>query len=268
MAIPYVLDETASYIVVYKPPRLHSVPRNQEEDSPKQTLVDWCARICPEVREVQGRNPWEGGILHRLDYETQGLVLFAKTQIALDRLILQQEQGLFIKDYDALSVPHHPLLPGFPQSPLAGPVPFTISSSFRPFGPGRKAVRPIMPDSSKAKRRKIQKTMALDQGQPYRTEILEMRHTEKWTGFRVRISRGFRHQIRCHLAWIGFPLVNDGLYGGIPRGEIPPHEAGFAPLALIACLIFFYDPISGLPRQYTIPGFLDSFDPVSKQSYH
>lgn len=259
MVIPYMLDETASYIVVYKPPRMHSVPLNHEEGSPQQTLVDWCARICPEVLEVRGRNPWEGGILHRLDYETQGLVLFAKTQIALEGLILQQEQGLFSKEYDALSVPRNSLLPGFPPMPLFSEVPFTISSSFRPFGPGRKAVRPLVPDTSKGKQRGI-KAIALDQGQPYRTEIMEMHHTGEETCFRVRISRGFRHQIRCHLAWLGFPLLNDGLYGGISRDAVPPHEAGFSPLALIARLIFFHDPISGMPRQYSIPKSADFAD--------
>lgn len=251
-----MVDETASYGVVYKPPRMHSVPLNHAGGSPPQTLLDWCARMFPETLAVRGKHPWEGGILHRLDYETQGLVLFAKTQAALDALTLQQEQGLFIKEYDALSVPSCSLpLSGFPPMPPPRKVPFIIESGFRSFGLGRKAVRPVSLDSSRGGgNRKI----ALDRGGPYRTEIKVTRNPGECTGFRIRISRGFRHQIRCHLAWIGFPLLNDGLYGGIAGDALFSPEADFAPLALIARLISFDDPVSGMPRQYQIPGFLDS----------
>jgi 23S rRNA pseudouridine1911/1915/1917 synthase len=254
MLNPYMVDETASYGVVYKPPRMHSVPLSHAGGSPQQTLLDWCARIFPGVLTVKGQHPWEGGILHRLDYETQGLVLFAKTQTALEALKVQQEQGLFIKEYDALSSPYRSLpLPGFPPMPPPMTVPFTIESGFRPFGPGRKAVRPVPLDSSKGTQNRLKPL------QLYRTEIMERHNPGEWTGFRIRINRGFRHQIRCHLAWIGFPLLHDGLYGGISKDDLFPQEADFAPLALIARLISFDDPVSGMPRQYRIPGFLESF---------
>ncbi|MDR3333353.1 MAG: RNA pseudouridine synthase [Treponema sp.] len=238
-AVPYLLDETPAYAVVFKPPHIHSVPLKLDGT---KNLLHWYARIFPEVLQIQGRKLLEGGILHRLDYDTQGLVLFAKTQAAMDQLNTQQETGLFIKEYGALSAlaPADPL-PGFPPAPPLGSTPLIIASAFRPYGPGRKAVRPVPVTTVPV----TAKDSALDQGKPYQTEITALTHTQGFIRLSLRIKRGFRHQIRCHLAWIGHPILNDTHYGGAAT-QVP----GF--LALCAQGISFYDPDSGEPRHYTI----------------
>jgi 23S rRNA-/tRNA-specific pseudouridylate synthase len=53
----------------------------------------------------------------------------------------------------------------------------------------------------------------------------------------VGLTRGFRHQIRAHFAWIGLPLLGDRLYGGVERPF----------LALVATELGFEDPETGLP---------------------
>ena len=101
-----------------------------------------------------------------------------------------------------------------------------ISDIHWPYGPGRKEVRPT--NQSKSYRTK-----------PYCTEILgEPTDLEKILYFRLRIHRGFRHQIRCHLTWAGFPILNDSLYGGQKFGK-GTH------LALRAEGIMFFYPGSG-----------------------
>jgi 23S rRNA pseudouridine1911/1915/1917 synthase len=97
-----------------------------------------------------------------------------------------------------------------------------VESAFRPFGPRGRAVRPS-PEEKQGK------DFISDRGKS-RLSLVE--GAEKLESplfplyrFRVRIFRGFRHQIRCHLAWLGFPLLNDSLYGGalLPgAGEDPP----------------------------------------------
>jgi 23S rRNA pseudouridine1911/1915/1917 synthase len=166
----------------------------------------------------------------------------------MDSFLAQQEKGNIVKEYRALVARPKKLLPGFPPPPeafLEGPVPCLIESPFRAWGPGRKAVRPAFPERGRK--------LAFDKGGAYGTRILEWREeaasfapAEGLWRCHVRILRGFRHQIRCHLAWIGFPILNDPLYGG--AGE------GF--LALRACSLSFDDPLDGARRTFAIsPSF-------------
>jgi 23S rRNA pseudouridine1911/1915/1917 synthase len=232
--------------VVYKPPLMHSAPLRGGA-----SLLGWCGERYPDVLSPRGRLEREGGLLHRLDYGTWGLVLLARTQAALESLEQQQRQGSFLKEYGVLAdaVPR-PLLPGFPPAPpSAGPStaqPLAVTSGFRPYGPGRRAVRPVLPGGSSKKRLPI----ALDQGGPYRTEILERQNAGSLLYFRARIARAFRHQIRCHLSWLGHPVLGDGLYGR-------PDEDGEQPLMLKAQGLSFLDPSSGETRRYQLPPILE-----------
>jgi 23S rRNA pseudouridine1911/1915/1917 synthase len=266
MVEPFVLDAAPDYLVVYKPPRMHSAPLKKQED-PRgngpagETLLDWCAARYPELRNPRGRQVWEGGLLHRLDYETRGLVLLARNQAALESLLAQQEAGLFIKEYEALGSGERTggPLPGFPPYPPSGETapPGIIRSAFRSYGPGGRVVRPVTfpgegPAPGKGK-------AAMDRGAPYETEITAWTDAGGCRLFRLRIRRGFRHQIRCHLAWTGWPLLNDPLYGGPSRALPPPGEAGTGPLdpppfslGLLARRITFFDPPSGAERSYRL----------------
>ncbi|MDR0761329.1 MAG: RNA pseudouridine synthase [Treponema sp.] len=253
MSEPNIVDLKPDYLVAYKPPRMHSVFLKKQDgrEDREDTLLDWCSRLYPEVPEVKGRNPWEGGILHRLDYETEGLVLFARTQEAMDSFLVQQKEGSFSKTYGAFSVGTMERLPGYPPKPRMYPsqntYPLIVESGFRPYGPGRKTVRPVIHPGVPPE--KI-----------YRTWILAVENVKGFTVFAVRIQRGFRHQIRCHLAWLGFPLVNDSLYGGAVirdhkplnsgEGVLPPDQPF---LALRAQGLSFRDPVSGESREYTLP---------------
>jgi 23S rRNA pseudouridine1911/1915/1917 synthase len=234
---PWVAAETKDFLVVYKPPLLHSAPLRGGP-----SLLGWCSERYPEVLEPRGRLEREGGLLHRLDYGTWGLVLLARTQEALESLEQQQKQGGILKEYGVLTAAAPwPFLPGFPPAlPAADPSqtpPFAIESAFRPYGPGRRAVRPVFP-------------IAPDRDRLYKTAILDRRHAGKLLYFRVRIARAFRHQIRCHLSWLGHPVLDDGLYGQ-PAGD------GEQPLMLKAQGLSFLDPSSGENRQYQLPPILE-----------
>jgi 23S rRNA pseudouridine1911/1915/1917 synthase len=141
--LPTILDETEDFAVVFKPPRMHCAPL---QDRPDDTLLDWYAAIFPPVTGLSGRKGGEGGLLHRLDYETQGLVLFAKNQEAVNGLLELQDAGVFIKEYSARcqrAVPDSTCpVPPFAASSIQDG--FVIESFFRPFGPGRKQVRPVI----------------------------------------------------------------------------------------------------------------------------
>jgi 23S rRNA pseudouridine1911/1915/1917 synthase len=237
-ASPEIVGETGDFAALYKPPFMHSAPLGLRR---ADTLFEWYARIYPPVLS-------EGALIHRLDYETEGLVLVGKNQAALDALLLGQRQGLIVKEYSALtglkaggSPP-----PGFPPPPFRElpPGSFWIRSFFRPWGPGRKAVRPAEALSSGGR-----KEITGDQGRPYATEVLAWEEGEGGACFHLRLKRGFRHQIRCHLSWIGMPVRRDTLYGAEE-----PAESG-RPFALRSRLISFPDPRTGARREYSLPDY-------------
>ena len=125
-----------------------------------------------------------------------------------------------------------------------------MESFFRPFGVGRKQVRPVVDAGCK---RLMRREIARDQGGCYRTEIVGVSGQSLCEGdlpgrfgFAVRLRRGFRHQVRCHLAWLGYPILNDPLYDC-------DNEPMDGILALRAGGLFFCDPESGRPLEYRIP---------------
>jgi 23S rRNA pseudouridine1911/1915/1917 synthase len=251
---PFILTVTDAYVLVYKPPALATAPLAEGEGD---TLVAWCIGRFPEVGKVAGKKAIEGGLLHRLDRDTNGLVVFARNQSAYDALIEQQEQGRFIKRYRAWCQScDTPLLgpsSGFPHPPcrLVIPLesPLEISSPFRPYGPGRKQVRPVV--SGKYKE------LALDRGKPYKTIIRSAEKEDDPSStykIDVEISRGFRHQIRCHLAWLGFPIIGDPLYNPCYRASSDTKD----PLALQAWAVEFIDPDTKKAVRYELTSSTDT----------
>jgi len=245
---PQVLAKEKDFLIAYKPTRMHSAPQVFSTES----LFTWCVRSFPEVAQLSGRNKGEGGLLHRLDYETHGLMLIARSSLGMEALLEQQSQGKIVKEYSALSLlvkESEISLPGFPKEKPEMPLwvfegkpgnAFEITSAFRPYGHGRKAVRPVL--IGNVKNKKPQAT--------YLTEILESKLTsalgfENCLSLKLRICKGFRHQIRSHLAWLGLSIFNDTLYGGAAFGK------GY--LALRACSLLFDDPSTGEERWYSIP---------------
>ena len=235
---PQVLAEEKDFLIVYKPPQMHSSPQAFSTES----LFKWCVERFPEVGELSGRNKGEGGLLHRLDYETNGLLLIARSSLGMEALLEQQSQGKIIKEYSALTGESGIALPGFPkEKPELKPGnAFQITSAFRSYGSGRKAVRPVLPGGAK---KNIPEKL-------YFTEILESKLTyatglDNCLSLKLRINKGFRHQIRCHLAWLGMPILNDALYGGMAFGN------GY--LVLRACSLAFIDPSTGEEINYSIP---------------
>ncbi|WP_461256385.1 pseudouridine synthase [Treponema sp. R80B11-R83G3] len=233
MDSPYILEETENFAVVFKPPKMHCAPVGAKPQK-AATLLEWYSAksVCFDI-------------MHRLDFETHGLVLFAKNKKSYDSFKTSQDNGEFVKEYSAVctktDVAVQLKAKGFPEYSIGTPQPpFVIESYFRPFGPGRKLVRPVIEDGKK------HKEIAKDKGGFYKTEITSINGNI----FTARIKRGFRHQIRCHLCWIGFPIQNDPLYSyfageGILQG---------GNLALRAYSLVFDDPVNGERREYRIAG--------------
>ena len=274
---PFVAVEKPAYLVVFKPRGMHGAPLAAGEEG---TLLAWCAERWPELLRVRGRKAVEGGLLHRLDRDTAGLVVFAREQATCDFLLGEQERGAFLKEYEARcrdlrddgAYADLSLEAGFPPRPFrAGDSPCEVESAFRPYGPGRRAVRPILAATAGEVPSRLRADAAFDRGRPYRTSIQALSPIlaqalspiralspsgERRILVRASLERGFRHQVRCHLAWLGLPIEGDELYPR-PVAELAAEPLAAAPsLALTATAVSFPDPESGMTLRYALSDFL------------
>ncbi len=230
---PGIVFERGGIIVVSKPAGMHCAPGTQPG-----TLCSWLFTIRPGLAGIAGHAPGEGGLLHRLDSATSGLVAFASDDAAFKAMALDAADGRFKKTYRALGLPAPGGLPG--SRPLSG-VPdgvdarawetalrisdagklsimvsgTRLSCRFRPYGPGASRVACSAPDgpapirgSGKAWTKAV-----------YTSDFCSAQSSDGGVLVEITLTRGFRHQIRAQMAWLGLGLKGDPVYGDADEGE-------------------------------------------------
>lgn len=231
---PLVVLEDPDFLVVAKPAGMHTAPLRPDEPG---TLLAWVLGRHPEVGRVPGLKPIEPGLLHRLDRDTSGLVLLARTAAAWQALQTAASGGRFVKRYRALvtaaaSPPQgtRELLMG-PVEPATAVLPLLIESAFRAWGPGRSRVAAVPQAPAEGRRLYSTRLLELEPGEGGAPPQPRYRAL-------VELATGYRHQVRVHLAAIGLPILGDSLYG-----DPGASEAGR--LFLHACGLEFPHPSSG-----------------------
>ena len=241
------------FLIIDKPRGLPSAPLSESDcnNTLAQAIEDF-----PEIKEVKGRKAIEYGLLHRLDTVTEGLLLIATTQECYDFLMEEQQAGRFTKTYTAVCHPdakNATKLTGFPPTPSfliphsSKDFSRTLQSSssnsylilhtyFRSFGPGKKEVRPVTEDSGKAA---IQK---LGKAKKYKTEVKIIKKEEDSFTVECKIVEGYRHQVRCHLAWAGLPIIGDPLYNADYRKGLEDKKNAEEPIRFSASKLMFEYP--------------------------
>lgn len=173
-----VVYQDSQLVVIDKPPGLavHPGPGH-----PDQTLVNGLLALCPDIEGIGGEV--RPGIVHRLDKDTSGLMIAAKTQQAHLGLSQQIKGREVEKNYLAL-------VEGTPGSDSG-----IIDA-------------PIGRDPRRRTRMSV-----LVEGRESRTGYQLVEQTQGHTLLELRLYTGRTHQARVHMAWLGHPLLGDAVYG-------------------------------------------------------
>jgi 23S rRNA pseudouridine1911/1915/1917 synthase len=159
-----------------------------------------------------GGDPDRAGIVHRLDKDTSGLMIVAKTQRAYDALQGMIKRREVEREYLALVEGH----PDAKQGTIDAPI-------------GRDRVRRTTISTRTDKAREAVTHFEVIERLP-RTSLLS-----------VRLETGRTHQIRAHLAAIGHPVVGDARYGGAESGR----RLGLDRQFLHSRFVRFSHPVAG-----------------------
>lgn len=166
-----ILFEDADLVVLNKPAGMLSIPDRFDADAPN---------LAANLREQYG----DIFVVHRLDRETSGVILFAKNADSHRALNIQFESHAARKRYDAL-------VDGIVKEE-SGTIDFPIGEH---------------------PRRKGMMCVDAQDGKNATTLYTVVRRFREFTHVSVTLVTGRQHQIRVHAAAIGHPLAVDGLYG-------------------------------------------------------
>ena len=207
-----IVHEDDTLMVIDKPAGLVVHPGSGNWSG---TLLNALLHHCPQLAEVP-----RAGIVHRLDKDTSGLLVVAKTIVAQTHLARQLAARSIGRTYQAL---------------VMGDV--TRSAEVdAPIG-----------------RHPVHRTRmaVVRSGRPARTSYRPLERFGRATLIECKLDTGRTHQIRVHLASIGHPLVGDPLYG---RGsQALPAAARFKRQALHAQRLELEHPANGKRLAWTSP---------------
>ena len=210
-----IVYEDDSIIVLDKPAGLVVHPGSGNCDG---TLQNALLHHDPALAAIP-----RAGIVHRLDKDTSGLMVVARTEAAHTSLVRQLAARTMSREYLALS---------------------------------RGDVAQAMTIDAPIGRHPIQRTSmaVVAKGKPARTHVAIIERFGVATLVRCRLETGRTHQIRVHLAAIGHPLVGDPAYGGRRSAAGIP---AFARQALHATRLALDHPAAGRSMHFDAPAPAD-----------
>lgn len=237
MDIP-ILYEDSEVIAVNKPAGLVVHPDGRTKEP---TLADWLLEKYPSIRGVGETIPLtkggvieKWGIVHRIDRDTSGVLLIAKTQASFQNLKEQFQARTIKKHYKAITYGFFKEPHGVIEKPIG-----RSTSDFRKWSAEHGARGELREATTEYR--------VLGQGET--TFLGEKKKPEmiKFSYLDVFPRTGRTHQIRVHLKAVGHPIACDKLYA--PN---MPCVLGFKRIALHASSVAFSD-LNGKEKKVEAP---------------
>ena len=216
-----IIYEDEHILVLNKPAGLVVHPAAGHADG---TLVNALLAHAPEMAQLP-----RGGIVHRLDMETSGIMVAAKSLLAHQDLVAQLQERTVKREYVAVCI-----------GVMTG---------------GGTVDEPI---GRHPKQRKKMAVLVVG-GKPAITHYRVIKRYGHHTQIAVNLETGRTHQIRVHMAHKHYPLVGDPTYGGrprIPKGasdELIAALRGFPRQALHARALGLFHPETGEEVHFECP---------------
>ncbi|WP_104402902.1 23S rRNA pseudouridine(1911/1915/1917) synthase RluD [Vibrio penaeicida] len=191
--------------------------------TPDGTVLNALLHHYPDIAEVP-----RAGIVHRLDKDTTGLMVVAKTVPAQTRLVRALQKRNITREYEAIAIGR------------------MTAGGMIEKGIGRHSTKRTL--------------MAVSElGKPAVTHYRVAEHFREHTRIRLRLETGRTHQIRVHMSYLQHPLLGDIAYGGrarIPKGasdELTDMIRGFDRQALHAVMLRFAHPATKEEMEFHAP---------------
>jgi 23S rRNA pseudouridine1911/1915/1917 synthase len=208
-----VVFQDAHILVINKPAGLvvHPAPGNWSG-----TLLNGLLAYDPAIATVP-----RAGIVHRLDKDTSGLMVVARSRTVMDALVQSIAARNVSRQY--LAIAHRP---------WSGPVRQTVDA---PIGrdPRNRLRMAVVDLESQA-------------GKTAKTDVVLLDNADSGCLVRCILHTGRTHQIRVHMASLGHPLIADVVYGGVCVAGMPRQ-------ALHATHLAFAHPVTGLSMAFDAP---------------
>ncbi len=215
-----IIFEDEQILVLNKPAGLVVHPA---AGNPSGTLLNGLLHHCPDLIHVP-----RAGIVHRLDKDTTGLMVVAKTLMAHADLVAQLQERSVSREYEAVV-----------QGVMTGGGVVNAAMGRHPRQRQKMAVQTFG-------------------GKEAITHYRLIRRFAQHTHIRLKLETGRTHQIRVHMAHIGYPLVGDATYAGrmkIPRQASPELLEllrNFGRQALHAAQLGLIHPASGEYQEWQV----------------
>ncbi len=216
---PKIIFEDESLCVINKPAGMVA---NNSQTSIEETVQDWFEKNYkiqnPRYKDTEFGQ--KGGVVHRLDKETSGVMILAKTEAAYGQLKIQFLERKTVKKYLALV---HGVI-----NPEKGIISLPVVRNPKAWG---------------------KFTVGSDLSRTAITEWNLLKKFPELAFLEVQPLTGRTHQIRVHMKYLGYPIVSDPLYAG--RKQYQSDLKWCPRLFLHANTITLAHPVTGAVMTWT-----------------